>query len=308
MAQNYREKILVRTSWISVIGNAILSISKIVIGIAGDSMAVLGDGVDSATDVVISLVTLFTAKIMSRPPNAKYVYGYEKADNVATKTLSFVIFFAGIQMLISTGRSIIYSEPRELPSAIVIYVTIFSIIGKLLLAWNQLHQGKKVNSSMLIANAKNMRNDVLISSGVLLGLLFTFVFKLPVLDSITGLLISIYIIKSSVSIFKETNVVLMDGVNDTSIYAQIIAATEEVPGACNPHRIRSRQLGNMYMIALDVEADGDLSLYQAHEIAQQVEENIKKTIDNVYDIVVHVEPKDASHTEEKFGINKSILK
>jgi cation diffusion facilitator family transporter len=308
MTQNYREKVLVHTSWVSVVGNAILSFSKIVIGIIGGSMAVLGDGVDSATDVVISLVTLFTAKIMSRPPNAKYVYGYEKADNVAAKALSFVIFFAGIQMFISTGRSILYSEARELPSSIVIYVTIFSIIGKLLLAWNQLHQGKKVNSSMLIANAKNMKNDVLISSGVLLGLLFTFVFKLPVLDSITGLLISIYIIKSSISIFKETNVVLMDGVNDTSIYEQIIAATEKVPGACNPHRIRSRQLGNMYMIALDIETDGNISLYQAHEIAQQVEENIKKTIDNVYDIVVHVEPKDTSHTEEKFGIDKSILK
>ncbi len=307
MSGDYREKILVRTSWISVIGNAILSLSKISIGIIGGSMAVLGDGIDSATDVVISLVTLFTAKIMSRPPNAKYVYGYEKADNVATKALSFVIFFAGIQMLISTGRSILYAEQRELPSTMVVYVTIFSIIGKLLLALNQRKQGKKVNSSMLIANAKNMRNDVLISSGVLLGLIFTFVFKLPLLDSVTGLLISIYIIKSSIGIFKESNVALMDGVSDISIYEQIIAAVEEVPGACNPHRIRSRQLGNMYMIVLDVEADGNLTLYQAHEIAQQVEENIKIKVDNVYDIVVHVEPKDTCHTEEKFGIDKSTL-
>ncbi len=307
MAKDSREKILVRTSLISVIGNAILSLSKIVIGIIGGSMAVLGDGIDSATDVVISLVTLFTAKIMSRPPNTKYVYGYEKADGIATKVLSFVIFFAGIQMLISTGRSIIYSEVRELPSPIVIYVTIFSIAGKFLLAWNQLQQGKKVSSSMLIANAKNMRNDVLISTGVLLGLLFTFVLKLPILDSITGLLISLYIIKSSIGIFKESNVALMDGISDISVYEQIIVAAESVPGACNPHRIRSRQLGNMYMIVLDIEADGNLTLYQAHEIAHLVEESIKKSVDNVYDIVVHVEPKDTCHQEEKFGIDKSIL-
>ncbi len=307
MTKDTREKILVRTSLISVIGNAILSLSKIVIGIIGGSMAVLGDGIDSATDVVISLVTLFTAKIMSRPPNAKYVYGYEKADGIATKVLSFVIFFAGIQMLVSTGRSIIYSEVRELPSTTVIYVTIFSIIGKLLLAWNQLQQGKKVNSSMLIANARNMRNDVLISSGVLLGLLFTFVLKLPILDSITGLLISLYIIKSSIGIFKESNIALMDGVSDTSVYEQIIVAAETVPGASNPHRIRSRQLGNMYMIVLDVEADGNLTLYKAHEIAQQVEESIKRSVENVYDIVVHVEPKDTSHKEEKFGIDKSTI-
>ena len=302
-----RKHILIQTSWISVIGNAILSLSKIIVGIIAGSMAVLGDGIDSATDVVISLVTLFTARIMSRPPSAKYVYGYEKADNVATKVLSFVIFFAGIQMLISTGKSILFAETRELPSQLAIYVTVFSIAGKLLLAWYQFRQGKKVNSSMLIANAKNMRNDILISTGVLLGLIFTFVLKLPILDSITGLLISLYIIKSSIDIFVDTNVVLMDGIKDTSIYKQIIEAAEQIPEASNPHRIRSRQLGNMYMISLDVEVDGSLSLYKSHEIAQEVEESIKRSVDNVYDIVVHIEPKGTHHSEEKFGINKENI-
>ncbi len=302
-----KEKILIQTSLVSVIGNAILSATKIATGIFAGSLAVLGDGIDSATDVVISLVTLFTARIISRPPNPKYVYGYEKADDIATKVLSFVIFFAGIQMLISTGKNIVFAEPREMPSLIAIYVTIFSMVGKLLLSYYQFKQGKKVESSMLIANAKNMRNDVIISGGVLLGLLFTFVLKMPILDSITGLLISIYIIKSSINIFIDSNVGLMDGVKDTSIYSKIITAVEQVPGASHPHRIRSRQLGNMYMIALDIETDGNLTLYEAHDIAQAVEESIKQSVNNVYDIVVHVEPAGASHQAEKFGIDKSNM-
>ncbi len=302
-----KERILVRASLVSVFGNIILSTLKIIVGIFAGSMAVLGDGIDSATDVVISLVTLFTARIISRPPNAKYVYGYEKADNVATKVLSFVIFFAGIQMLVATGKNIILAIPREMPSTIAIYVTMFSMVGKLALAYYQYQQGKKASSSMLIANAKNMRNDVVISGGVLLGLLFTFVFHLPILDSITGLLISLYIIKSSIDIFIEANVVLMDGIKDTSIYKKIIDAVEQVPGASHPHRVRSRQLGNMYMIALDIEADGNLTLYEAHEIAQAVEESIKRSIDHVYDIVVHVEPSGVSHSEEKFGVDKNNM-
>ncbi len=302
-----KEKILIRTSLISVVGNAILSTMKITVGFISGSMAVLGDGVDSATDVVISLVTLFTARIISRPPNPKYVYGYEKADDIATKILSFVIFFAGMQMLVSTGKSIIFSEPREMPSLPAIYVTIFSMVGKLALAFYQFRQGKKTNSSMLTANAKNMRNDVIISGGVLLGLLFTFGFKLPILDSVTGLLISLFIIKSSVDIFIDSNVVLMDGVKDTSVYQKIIEAVDRVPGAGNPHRIRSRQLGNMYMIALDIETDGHKTLYEAHEIAQAVEESIKQTIDNVYDIVVHMEPSGAPHSGEKFGVDRSNM-
>jgi cation diffusion facilitator family transporter len=302
---NSREKVLIRTSWISITGNAILSLSKIVIGLFSGSMSVIGDGIDSATDVITSIVILCTARLVNRPPNTKYAFGYEKADTVATKILSFVIFFAGIEMLMSTAKSLIYSEERGLPSIMAIYVTLFSIFGKLLLSAYQNYQGKKTGSSMLIANAKNMKMDVFISISVLLGLFFTFILNAPWLDSLTGLLISLYIIKTSIEIFMDTNVVLMDGVKDTSIYQQIIHAVELVPGATNPHRIRSRQLGNLYVIGLDIELDGNLSLYKAHEIAQAVEDSIKENIDNIYDIIIHIEPVGVTHPKEKFGIDKS---
>ena len=302
-----REKILIRTSGISTIGNAVLSVSKIIVGLLAGSLAVLGDGIDSATDVIISVVMIFTARIMSRPPSKKYVFGYEKAESIATKILSLVIFYAGMQMLLSSVESIFSDEVKEIPSAIAIYVTVFSIAGKLLLALYQYKQGKKINSSMLTANAVNMRNDVIISSGVLLGLIFTFIFKLPILDSITGLIISLFIIKSSVGIFMDSNVELMDGVKDVNIYNKIFEAVEKVPGAGNPHRVRSRMIGNLYNITLDIEVDPQMTLMQAHEIADAVEKSIENSIDNVYDILVHVEPAGKCQTDEKFGIDKGMV-
>ena len=77
-----RENILIKTSWISTIGNAILSASKIIIGLWAGSLAVVGDGIDSATDVVISIVMIFTARLINRPPSKKYVFGYEKAEGI----------------------------------------------------------------------------------------------------------------------------------------------------------------------------------------------------------------------------------
>ena len=302
-----REKILIRTSWISTIGNAVLSVSKIIVGLLAGSLAVLGDGIDSATDVIISVVMIFTARIMSRPPSKKYVFGYEKAESIATKILSLVIFYAGMQMLLSSVESIFSDEVKEIPSAIAIYVTVFSIAGKLLLALYQYKQGKKINSSMLTANAINMRTDVIISSGVLLGLIFTFIFKLPILDSITGLIISLFIIKSSVGIFMDSNVELMDGVKDVNIYNKIFEAVEKVSGAGNPHRVRSRMIGNLYNITLDIEVDPQMTLMQAHEIADAVEKSIENSIDNVYDILVHVEPAGKCQTDEKFGIDKGMV-
>jgi cation diffusion facilitator family transporter len=299
---------MLRTSWISVLGNAVLSLLKIIVGLVSGSLAVLSDGLDSASDVVTSLVILVATPIISRPPNSRYVYGQEKAENVASTILSFVIFFMGCQMFITAAKRIWSMEVTEIPSMLAIWITIISIIGKLLLSWYQFHQGKRADSSMLKANAVNMRNDVIISGGVLLGLTCTFILKLPILDPIIALLISIYIIWSAIGIFKDANLVLMDGLSDTSIYKKIIKAVEKVPGAHNPHRIRSSQIGNMYNIVLDIEADSQLSLKQAHHIAQEVEDSIKESIDNVYDIVVHVEPLGDKHCEERYGIDKKIMK
>jgi cation diffusion facilitator family transporter len=302
-----RKKIMQRTSWISVIGNTLLSLLKIVTGIVAGSMAVLSDGLDSASDVVTSIIILFTSSIVSRPPNSKYVYGQEKAEHIASTILSFVIFFMGCQIVVASLEHIVYRESRELPAVPAIWATVASIAGKLLLSWYQFHQGKRVDSSMLKANAINMRNDVIISGGVLTGLACTFLLDIPVLDPVIAGLIGIYILWSAIGIFRDANVVLMDGVNDTSVYNRIIDAVEKVPGAYHPHRIRSRQIGNQYSVVLDIEADGLLTLTETHQIAQDVESSIKNSIENIYDIVVHVEPKGSLHCAEKYGISRDEL-
>ena len=281
---------------------------KVVAGIISGSMAVLSDGLDSASDVVTSAIILFTSSYISRPPNSKYVFGREKAENIASTILSFVIFFMGCQIIVAAAGQILYDKARELPSTLAVWVTVVSIAGKLLLSWYQFYQGKRADSSMLKANAINMRNDVIISGGVLVGLACTFILNIPILDPIIAGLIGLYIICTAVGIFRDANVALMDGINDTSIYNKIIEAVEEVPDAFNPHRIRSSQVGNRYNVVLDIEVEGQLSLTEAHKIAQDVEDQIKSLVDNIYDIVVHVEPKGNKHCEEKYGISKDVLK
>ncbi|MCC8036268.1 MAG: cation diffusion facilitator family transporter [Rikenellaceae bacterium] len=302
-----RNNILMKASWVSTVGNFILSTAKIAAGFLSGSLAVLSDGIDSATDVLISIVMLFTAGIIRRKPSPKYVYSYQKAEGVATMVLSLVIFYAGIQMLFASLGRIFSGEPPVMPTPVAIWVTAFSIAGKLLLAFYQQKQGRRAESSLLIANAKNMRSDVLISAGVLVGLFFTFILRLPILDAVTSLLISLFIIRTSVQIFIDSNTELMDGVKDIKVYDKIFESVGKVEGASNPHRVRSRQIGNLYMISLDIEADGDMSLNEAHEIAEQVEQSIRESVDNVYDIVVHVEPKGIVHKKEIYGVGSQTL-
>ena len=293
--------LIVRASYVSVIGNGLLSAAKIVAGIISGSFAGGSDGIDSASDVAMSVVMIVTAKIMGRKPNRKYVYGYAKAELIATKILSMLIFFAGAEMFVSALKNLFSGQERIMPGMLAIYVTVISILCKLLLSFYQTAVGRKTGSSMLIANGINMRNDVIISLSVLAGLFFSFILKLPVLDSVTALLVSCFIVWSAIRIFMDSNTELMDGVKDVSVYQKIFDAIDKVEGIRNTHRVRSRSIGNKYMITLDVEADGNLTLDQAHELTMEAERRIRESIPEVYDIVVHIEPF-GTHPEDVYGV------
>lgn len=303
-----RQRKILLASWIAIIGNLLLAILKIFIGFISGSLAVIADGIDSASDIATSFITLITSRFLAKPPNINYPYGYEKADTMATKVLSFIIFFAGIQLAMSTTRGIVSNEITEIPGRLAIFVTIFSIFGKIFLAVYLKSVGKTINSSMIVANGKNMQNDVIISVSVLLGLIFTQVLKLPILDSITALAVSFWIMWTGIKMFLKTNTELMDGMNDPELYCELFNAVKKVKGAHNPHRVRVRKLGSYHMISMDLEVEPLMSVKDAHEVAKKVEEKIKSTIPNVYDIVIHIEPLGNLEHGEKYGLREGDVK
>ncbi len=302
-----RKQQIIKASWVSIIGNAVLSVLKISVGLIAGSLAVVGDGIDSASDIVASVITLVTAYIISKPPNPKFPYGYEKADTLASKVLAFIIFFAGAQLAISTTTRLVQGSATEIPETFAIYVIILSVIGKILLALYLRKTGKKTDSSMLIANARNMQNDVLISGTVLTGLIFTFWLKIPVIDTITALAVSFWIMYSAFKIFMQTNIELMDGIENPEIYNEIFESVAKIPGIHNPHNCKVRRMGHQYMIALDLEVDGAISVTEAHEMAHQVERQVKEDIRNVYDILVHIEPIDSDIKDTSYGVSGEDL-
>lgn len=296
-----KKSILFKASLIAVIGNTILAAVKIGGGIIAGSLAVVGDGLDTSADIFSSIVTLVASTIIMQPPTRLRPYGYVKADAMASNILSFAVIFAGLQLGISSISKLASGQITELPSMLAIYVTVFSISGKLVLTLVLYSMGRKAKSSMLIANAKNMRGDVIISLAVLVGLFFTTYLKMPILDTLLALVVSIWIVWVGVGIFKENNSELLDGVDDCGIYDRIFDAVKKVPGAYSPHRTRVRKIGSFYTIVLDIEVDGDTTVLQAHYISQCVENMICEKIENVYDIFVHVEPIGNSEIE-KFGV------
>lgn len=293
----------------ALIGNALLAVLKIIAGLCSGSLAVVGDGIDSSMDVLIALMSLAVARIIARPADTGHPWGHGRAETIATSILSFILFFAGGQLILNSLSSLMSGVHEEVPSLPALTATFISIGGKLFLAWTQHILGKRAGSSMLRANAKNMASDVVISAGVLIGLVLSMITGLGFIDSVTAVLVGLWVIKSAIGIFLEANTELMDGGSGLTPYKTVFEAVHTVPGAGNPHRARMRRIAGFWDIDIDIEVDPSLTVREAHAIATKVERAIKERIEGVYDIMVHVEPAgdQAAGGKEGFGVCEDAL-
>ena len=108
-----RVQVIARASWIGIVGNGLLAVLKIGFGIWGHSLALIGAGIDTVTDVATSIVTLFTGRIIDKPPDEKHPYGHGRAETIATKLLAFIIFYAGTQLVVSSVTQIASGVQRK---------------------------------------------------------------------------------------------------------------------------------------------------------------------------------------------------
>ena len=170
--------------------------------------------------------------------------------------LSFIIFFAGAQLAIQSVTRLMNPQDAQAIGRGAVIAAIISIAGKTVLALLQFHYGKIADSEMVKANALNMKNDIIMSLGILVGLFLSEQFKLPILDPIIALLVGLWVIKNAAKLFLQVNFELMDGNADNSLYQKLFSAVSSVPGVHNPHKARIRKMASLFDIDLDIEVDG----------------------------------------------------
>ncbi|AEF81347.1 cation diffusion facilitator family transporter [Leadbettera azotonutricia] len=301
---NRKARIIQAASITALVGNAFLAAVKIFLGFKSGSFAVVGDGIDSSVDVLIAIMTLVVARVISRPADEDHPWGHGRAETLATAVLGGLLFFAGAQLVLNSAMNLFQGTELKVPSALALIATLISIAGKTLLAWSQHLFGKRADSPMLKANAKNMASDVILSGGVLVGLGLSLLLNLESADSIMAILVGLWVIKSAVGIFMEVNVELMDGATGTGSYQAVFDAVRSVEGAGNPHRARMRRIAGLWDIDLDIEVKPNMTVLEAHWIAHRVEEAIKERVEGVYDIMVHIEPA-GNLEDEGYGLTEN---
>lgn len=285
---NSNTKEINKILFITIILNILLLIIKVVAGIVSNSTALIADGLHSASDVITSVGVIIGMTMAKKPRDECHNYGHEKIETITTFLLSIVLIYVGAKIgygaLIATiNKEQVYFTYFALFSAFI------SIVIKEVQYQITFRVGTREKSTALIADAWHHRSDALSSIAAFVGILGA-KFGIFILDSLAGLVVSIIVIKVGIDIFKDCFQELIDASIHTDKLYNVKQIIINEPNIKNVTDIRARKHGSKVFIDIRICVNPNIDVYEGHEIAETVEAIIKREIENVKDVVVHVDP------------------
>jgi len=282
-----RFKITKKAGIYGIIGNIFLLTLKAIVGFASKSQAMIADCINSAGDIFASLMTFIGNKIASVPGDESHNFGHGKAEYIFSLFIAISMIMVSIKTIIDAittlfvGNAIIFSWW-------LVIVCIITIVIKAILFFYTRAMYKKYNNILLEASMEDHRNDCIITTFTLISVLLSLK-GINWFDSIVGIGISAWICKTGIGIFAESYNILMDISIDEDtkdIILDLIHAYKEVKVV---NELSSAPVGYQYIIFLTISVDGDMTTFDSHKLADNLEKTIVK-LDKVYKAIVHVEP------------------
>lgn len=270
-----------------IFGNIFLLLIKATIGLITNSQAMIADSVNSASDIIASLMTFIGNKISSEPKDEDHNFGHGKAEYIFSLFISITMIFVSLKVLFDSVSSLINQTYFEF-SWILIIVCILTIITKLILFIYTRKLYKQYNNILLKSNYKDHRNDCVVTSCTLISIIFG-LFGIYWVDGLVGIGISIWILITGIGIFLESFNVLMDVSLDEKTKETIMNLVKEHKNIKNCYNLYSAPVGYKYLVVFTIAVDGDMSTYDSHKLANHLEKDVEK-LEKVDKAVVHVHP------------------
>ena len=280
---------------VGIIGNVFLAVFKLFAGILGHSAAMLSDSIHTLSDVFATLIAFIGVCISRKEPDGKHPYGHERLECVASLLLSMILFVTGIGIGWNCLKAIFDGSYLEMtaPGTLAVIAAIVSIVVKEAMFWYTMYYAKKLRSSAFKADAWHHRSDALSSIGALAGILGAR-HGFPILDQIAGIIICVMILFVAVGIFKDAIEKMLDTAcddafeNELKEYVVIFAREEKQEIGID--LLRTRKFGEKIYVEMEINADGDLSLREAHGIAERLHDRIEEKWPDVKHVMIHVNP------------------
>ena len=275
---NNNEKEAMKVSVVSIVSNVFLTIIKFIAGFISHSGAMISDAIHSLSDVLSTFVVIIGVKLSNKKADKEHPYGHERLECVASIILAVMLALTGVGIGANGIGNIIKGKYIILVSGtLALVIAVVSILVKEAMYWYTRNTAKKINSGALLADAWHHRSDALSSVGSFIGILGA---KLgfPVLDSIASVIICLFVIKVAYDIFKDAVDKMVDKSCDEDTIKKIEDIIYENKEVVKIDDLKTRQFGNRYYIDVEISVDKNMSVLNAHDVAQNVHDDIENRL------------------------------
>ena len=275
--------------------NVVLLLFKFVAGIVGHSAAMIADAVHSLSDFVTDIIVLVFVRISGKPTDKSHEYGHGKYETLATTLIGLALLIVAVGIVYSALTKIIawaQGGTLEAPGMLALWAALLSIILKEAVFHYSMVQARKLKSQAVEANAWHHRSDALSSIGTAIGIGGAIFLgeRWTVLDPMAGIIVGLFIIKVAIDLLRNGIGDLMEHSLPDEVESEILQLAGSIPGVTEPHNLHTRRIGNHYAIELHILMDDDISLREAHNKSEEVENILREHYGKETHISVHVEP------------------
>ena len=287
--------------WLGIIAGIFLIGGKLVLGILGRSQALIADAIHSVTDFITDIFAFLGLHFAFKKEDSNHPFGHGKIDSMMSILIGVSMLLAGIWLGYDAVMKLIKGE-MMVPNQLALFGAIGSIVIKETLFRYTLKVGKEIKNQSLVANAWHHRSDVYSSVAVVVGIVPALISpELAFCDSLAAVVVSIMIVKAGYDVVRPAFLSTIDTGPNQEIVKQIQDISMEVEGVIDAHDVRGRYYSDQLYLELHIVVDPQITVAEGHLIAVKVVDTIKEKMDNILDVIIHVDPDDSEWNQPRFN-------
>ena len=267
------------------IANIAVALAKFLVGLQTGSAAILGDALHSLTDVINNVMAYFVSRIAGEPADSDHPYGHHKYEQLAVFALAGLLTVVAFELILNSIHRF-GQAPKHDPIALTVMIVVL-VINVFVTSWEN-YWARRLNSQILLADARHTLSDVLTTIGVIVGWQLAS-HGWPWLDPLLALVVASMVLYLAYDLFRRAIPILVDSAGYDPL--KLSQAISRIPGVRDVKRVRSRMYGSGNAADIVITVDRQLSTERAHCIADDIESLLADGF-NIHDTTVHIEPYD----------------
>ncbi|MDO5668189.1 MAG: cation diffusion facilitator family transporter [Alcaligenaceae bacterium] len=278
-----------KTTYTSILVNVVLTILQIIFGLITHSYSLIADALHSLSDLVSDFVVLVANRFSKQSPDANHPHGHFRFETIAVLVIAILLIGVGAQIIITSVGRIQSGVMVEINAGLAFFIALTAIVGKEGLYRYMAREAKRVDSTMIMANAVHARSDAISSVVVAVGLAANF-FGVNYADLVASLIVGSMIAFMGVKMGWNALMDLADRSVDKETLDKISNAIRGTPGLVDFHDLKTRKAGDFVLVEVHLDLPAAMTIAEGHDISDEVEMRIKNAEPLVMSVLTHFDP------------------